>query len=384
MSLFLRLQTLGVLLAIGVTTPGIAADQPARTAANDPAVQMRPFKVFAEWMEVQPVLRKGVIEWVRVAHVRPRSPAAAAGLMAGTRIVEIQGVSMVGLTEAQFVERLDSLPASDRLTLKVMGLTESTVTPISISLSGENMASPLSTPTASPASSPPSQQLEMTEAEARKRLAAAERVMENEMRRIRVEAREKGRGTFDGYIMQQTSRELAQIPASHLALLCEAAIKSDGATGMLSSTIVNAITARSDYAPHQKETVLKYLPKLPDLILTLDKMRWFDGTQPVLAAGWKKARESERDGMLDFRGSRYARLAARQGVHDALIAVARTVRNPNAGQRMGGRLLPDEIGTLKALLPIEAGEGRALGEFAVKNRDRLVFDPARSVYVLKK
>ncbi len=374
------LPQLALLLLLIGTDLVTAADQPT----NAPVVQMRSFKVFAEWMEIQPVLRKGVIEWVRVVHVRPRSPAAAAGLVIGMRIVEIQGVSMVGLTEAQFAERLDSLPVADRLTLMVMGLTESTVTPLSISFSGENMASPLSTPTASPTSPTPSQQLEMTEAEARQRLAAAERVMENEMRRIRVEAREKGRATFDGYIMQQVTRELSQIPARHLALLCETAIKAEGPMGILSSTIVNAIIARSDYAPQQKETVLKYLPKLPRLILTLDKMQWFGGTQAVLAAGWKKARESERDGMLDFDGSRYARLAAQQGVHDALIAIARTVRNPNAGQRMGGRLLSDEIGTLKALLPIEAGEGRALGEFAVKNRDRLVFDAVQSIYVLKK
>lgn len=365
------------MFAVVMMATGFAAE-PAKSAGGNAPVVMRPFKVMSAWLEIQPLLKNGVIESVRIASVQPRSPAAAAGIVAGMRIVELQGIALPGLPETEFIKRLEALPPADRLELKVRGILDNTVTPLTLLFTG---ALPVRDETTATVPKPPARE-PMTEAETRKLLESVRRALQDEMARVRQEARDTGRGRSDPQVMLEATRKLRETPASHLALLCDAAVKGD-ADAMLTNALSEAINGRSDYEPHQREIVLKYLPKLPDLIVVLDRMKWAAGTEAVIAAGWKKARQDEREGTLNYRGSRYARLAAKHGLTDALVAIARTVKNPNAGKRPP-QLLAHENETLKTLVPIDAGTPAALAEFVVKNKDRLVFEPAKGVYVLKK
>ncbi|MEN9634871.1 MAG: hypothetical protein RL077_3275 [Verrucomicrobiota bacterium] len=144
--------------------------------------------------------------------------------------------------------------------------------------------------------------------------------------------------------------------------------------------LVDGINQRRDYLANQKETVLKYLPKLPNLIATVDHMHWLDGAYDAVAAGWKHASHDESDGMLTFNSSRYTVIAARCGVTDALVALARTIRKSNASKRMNGILLEQESAALKALTPFDSNNPIELADFVLKNKSKLVFDFEKSLY----
>ena len=385
---------------VGVAPLAAADEASAPAVAAEPALRMRPFKVFAEWIEIQPLLKKGVIESVRVVQVQRNSPAAAAGIAVGMRIIELQGITVTGMVGNEFKRRLESLPASDRLTLKVRTGTSNGTTVVAVPL---NAVAPASaggdTARVLPAASPgpraagaaggpgniqPLPAVAMDAAAVKQRLETVRRSLAEEMARVRVEARATGRGMVDSYVIDQAARSLTEVPLVHLGLLCEAAVKADGNPDVpfLTSAIVNGITSRRDYTPEQKPIILNYLPKLPDLILTLDRMSWFEGTETVVAAGWKKARSDERDGVLGFRGSRYAVLAAQHGVTDALVTLARCVRTPVAEQRRPARRLADEFAVLCALVPSAQGDGPATADFILKHKSKLRFDLKSGTYAL--
>ncbi|HEY1109953.1 MAG TPA: PDZ domain-containing protein, partial [Opitutaceae bacterium] len=304
-----------------------AAESPA-PPAKEAAVSMQPFRVFAGWMDIQPLLNRGVIESVRIAHVRPNTPAAAAGLKAGMRILAFQDIDVVGLKEAEFIARMDALPPSDSLRLKIAGGVLSAARTVTLATVRSTAPVESATP---PPPEPPPPAAEMTEAQVQKLIAGARRQLEEDVHRTREEARATGRGQTDTRLLPRLTKELGQALPAHLVVLCEAALKADRSDEMdarfLRDMLVNAINDSHEHRPEQREVLLKYLPKLPDLILALDKQQWLDGTtDAAVAAGWKKAKSTATFGvpksapaaMLSYRTARYARIAARHGVADAL------------------------------------------------------------------
>jgi hypothetical protein len=354
---------------------------------------MKPFRVLAEWMDIQPFLRKGRIEWVSVVHVRPNSPAGAAGITMGMRIVEIQGIAIPGLLEDDFKRQLAALPVSDRLTFKIAGPPSNPSTTITVLLDASGRDFTPASPAARAPSLPngeliglarpqPVTVVLMDAAAATKRIDEVRRALGAEMDRMRTELRSSGRGMSDPQVTSDAIRSLKEIPAGHLALLCAAAARAENNDILLfRSTLITAITTRDDYASDQKQTVFDYIPKVPELIHLLERMKWFEGSEAALAAGWKKARQDERDGLLGFRGSRYAVIAAHHGLLDALVTLAKTVRTKGAETRGGGRVLSSELAALKALVPSGGSDGNAVAEFVLKNKAKLRFEPATSVYV---
>lgn len=361
-----------------MSTTVLGADESLKTAAADSPVVMQPFKVMAEWMDIQPMLKDGLIDTVRVVRVQKGSPAARAGLREGMQIVELQGISVRGLTDVELRRRMHELPPANQLAVKVQGIAVSRAILVPFSASKEAGAPP-------EASGDGGAPIEVDVATAKKSIEAIRQALRKEMDRVRVEARAHGQATFDPALMDDATHELQGLAKGHLALLCDTAVAAgdDRAAQMLANVCITAINGRKDYAVGDKATVLKYLPKLPNLIATVDHMNWFDGATDAMAAGWKKAGTDERDGVLTLNGSRYARLAAGHGVTDALLALARTVRNPDAGKRASGRVLADEIATLKTLMQADTDDPRVLADIVLKSKNKLVFDPVKSVYTLR-
>jgi hypothetical protein len=186
-------------------------------------------------------------------------------------------------------------------------------------------------------------------------------------------------------LVAELRAKLEVVPTAHLETLCRIALTCHDRR--LSVAIVASLISpsRTDYAPAQKETLLKHLPKLTALIVVLDRLNWFEGAHAALAAGWKDAKKNFRlDGALDTTGTRYAQITAREGLTDALVALARTVKirmttNPNPAEI---RALHEEHALLQKLVPVSL-EGRALTDFIVKNRDRLVYDSTTKTYSTK-
>jgi hypothetical protein len=238
-----------------------------------------------------------------------------------------------------------------------------------------------------PAKQAPDTRLELpvnaTDAAAKKYLSEIQRMLQDEMARVHDQAVMHGTAKTDPAVIEDAKRLISDAAQSHLAVVCEAAVQSefDRSAPMYFMQLVGAVNERTEFKPAEKEIILKYLPKLPGLIATVDRMQWFEGADAAVAAGWKKASGDERDGMLTAASSRYATIAARRGITDALIAIAHTVRNPKADKRRG-QPLPNEIATLKALVPSETDDPNALADFVLKNKSKLVFDAAKPCYRL--
>lgn len=378
--------SLGVSLSGGGMWVGAAESAPSRAIA-EPVVTMRPFKVMAEWMEIQPVRKGGVIDYVRIAHVQPTSPAAVAGVQAGMQVVDFQGISVVGLTEAEFIRRMENLPPAGQLTLRVRSVSGQTPTVVAVPFTAlPAAASP-------PPGQAPTAAAPLSEGEVTAQLAAARRAIEDDFVRVRAEARSSGKASTNMYVQTQISKDLGRALPAHLALLCEAAAKGGDTpeASMFRGAIVTAITARNDYAPEQKAIVLRHLPKAPELLNVVDRMGWYDGADAAIKEGWKKASDGIVDDVLNFRASKYAVLAARHGLADALVALARTTRASGRSEPSKRRVSPqgipkmtaEEEATLKALIPQESGDAVAAANFVLKNKSRLQFDAAKGVYVLK-
>jgi len=337
------------------------------------------------------------------------------------RILRYQGLDVRGITEGEFVRQLESLPLSDRLTLVVRGPIVPKEFVISISrlvnvrpgannptgspsFSAQTLDLPSTLPpksgSSSPASATDTVAADPSGETARQHLAEIRRAIDSDMARIFAQARaEMQRARSEGRtatgsaqpnpVIFEEGRRLVEAAAkSNLAIVCEAAAavqsaledKPNAATSMCLRVLVDGINQRRDYLANQKETVLKYLPKLPNLIATVDHMHWLDGAYDAVAAGWKHASHDESDGMLTFNSSRYAVIAARCGVTDALVALARTIRKSNASKRMNGILLEQESAALKALTPFDSNNPIELADFVLKNKSKLVFDFEKSLY----
>jgi hypothetical protein len=223
-----------------------------------------------------------------------------------------------------------------------------------------------------------------TEADAKKYLADIRRPLEAEMDRVRSEARSRGTAKSDPSLVQEAARQAETVIASHLDLVCRTTVAADGdQPPMYFSALQMALLQHRDYAPEDKAVILRYLPKLPALIRVVDQMNWYEGADEAIAAGWKKARSDERDGMLNPNASFYAVAAAKHGVVDALVAIARTVRKPDAGIGRRKNLFEKEGAALKALVPNGGDAPVALADYVLKNKAKLIFDPAKSVYVVR-
>ncbi|WP_133479471.1 PDZ domain-containing protein [Cognatilysobacter segetis] len=68
-------------------------------------------------------LLRPVLERVSIASVQPGSPAAAAGLRAGDRVVDIDGQTVQGAAARPMAARLRDVQAGQRLRLGVMRTT---------------------------------------------------------------------------------------------------------------------------------------------------------------------------------------------------------------------------------------------------------------------
>ncbi len=351
--------------------------------SNKVPVRMQPFKVAAEWMEIQPLIVGGVIDYVRVVHVQKASPAAAAGVREGMHIVELQGIRVSGLTEREFGSQMDALPPAERLTLKVRGTVQTTELVVSFPHPSDTN-SPLEAGSKSAEPTVRTVPAIMTEAEAKKRLAEIRRALERERARVVADARKAGSARMDSFVLSDAAREAGIVAASHLAVVCEEVVNTEGNNAALPfrGALTIALRQPRDYLPEQKTTVLKYLPRIPYLIQIVDRMQWFDGSEPAIAAGWKKARGDLRDGMLTPDSSKYAIIAARQGLKEALVAICQTVRQPKAGSRSKGLLLQEESAALAALVPQLGDALAAKAEFVQKNITRLEFDRTQKIYTL--
>jgi hypothetical protein len=427
------------LVAVAAVDPAVTV--PAAAVASqpleEPVVLLPPFKVMAEWMEVQPQLKGSFVEFIRVLYVQKNSPAAIAGVQEGMRIVELQGIAVPGLAEDILWGQVKNLPPAETLTLKIRGLTQDREIVIAFSkrakaataATGSSVFAqqtpdanlnwpanatdakakeylsdlyPRNAAALAPGSTVFARQAPVdnlnlpanaTDAMARKYLSDIRRLANREEQRALAEAkaRAKASGGSISYKIDPVFREDAAhlvgvAMGAHLGVVLESCVNTQDTHGeffyaqVLGGAIYDPLHV---YAPAQKEIVLKYLTKLPGLINIVARMQWFDGSETAVAAGWKIARKDEQDGMLTGASSRYARVAARCGVTDALIALARTVRNPNAGKRKQVSLLRRETAALMALGPSTSDDPIVLADVVLKNKDKLVFDPAKSVYVIK-
>lgn len=105
-----------------------AAEPAAAPTSPQPAVMLKPITALGKWMETQPFLWIGRIEYLRILNVHLDSPPAIAGIQDNMRILQIQGVDVRGLTETEFAQTLESMPAAATLTLVVDGgLTPRTI-----------------------------------------------------------------------------------------------------------------------------------------------------------------------------------------------------------------------------------------------------------------
>lgn len=390
-----------VLLLAGSAGRTVAAEDAAKRVATEPAVMMRPFKVIAEWMDIRPLLRNGVIESVAIARVSSGCPADVAGVRPGMRATEIQGIQVVGLTEAVFIERLHALPPATALTLTFAAITRKAplVYVVPIDSDAGNLLERIKLLKKSVESEPVSAD------EVRDRLATAAAVFAKELKQAESSLMAGG-ATINSLVpriepgvpfavREQATEEFARIPVEHLAILCEAALKkkSDkGATIALKYALIDAISERRDYGPQQKVVVVRYLPLLPDLIRTMENMNWFEGAEAAVAAGWAQ-RQAERGYPFYSENQRlyYAIVAAPHGLLEGLVEVARIVDDPDkAGWMLGGDwrladyLVKQASAALEKAVPLDNATPKARAKFVLKNKARLAFDTGRGVYVLGK
>jgi hypothetical protein len=376
-----------------------ALPTPAAGVTVEPVTKMKPFKVLAEWVEIRPMLRKGVIDHIRIAHVQAASPAADAGLLPGMQVVELQGISVPGKSEPDFFERLLALPAASQLSLKVRALTYDGSFVLILPLSAPKLVLPDKAPVLNAAR-------EIVSAdEAKARLVAARRVIDHWVDQMPHISAPLDGGLTMGMSAPDWSRgwnaargqlsvELKRLLPAHLELFCAAAENAGRSEdGRLRyNLLIELINARTDYEPAQKATVLQHLPKLPELIVTMTRMDWAEGSEAILRDCWNKVKNAHmQDDLLDWLGAHYACYAARAGALDALVAIASTLHRVRTTDITKTRetmfawrsSYAAEIETLQALAPQQSADITAGAEFVLKNRKRLIFDEKQRKFMLK-
>jgi hypothetical protein len=90
---------------------------------DQPALVMKPFKVFAEMVELRPIINKREpsrpVQGILVAGVLKKSPAEKAGIKKGMVITHIQDMAVSGQTEKQLHESTAKLMPTSRNTIVV-------------------------------------------------------------------------------------------------------------------------------------------------------------------------------------------------------------------------------------------------------------------------
>jgi hypothetical protein len=182
-------------------------------------------------------------------------------------------------------------------------------------------------------------------------------------------------------VMRMLYGKCMVVPIEHLEVLCKAGAGAE--SPLFSQLIADSLGARLDYRPEDRVVVLKYLVRVPKLILVLDRLNWIDVKDPALLSAWRKVKQDTTGGMLDTVGYRFAALTARQGLLDALLSLANTVQLRAALPASSARdvKLKADGDVLRALVPskLDAGE---LAAAILRQRNKLVFDPERRTFRL--
>lgn len=183
--------------------------------------------------------------------------------------------------------------------------------------------------------------------------------------------------------LRALDQKLAVIPISHLATICQVGV-SPGSP-LFTQLVADSLVARRDYRPEDKPVVLKYLVEIPKLVVVVERMDWFDVSDPAVLTAWRMTKRYVTPGILDQVGYRFAALAAGRGMKDALIALASTAKTralqPSSASR--DAMMKTDAAILADLVPANLESSAALAEHILKNRNALVFDPAQRIYVAK-
>ncbi len=84
------------------------------------ATVMEPVRVVAEWLDVQPVLRNGKIDQLKIVRVAAGTPLEKAGVRVGQQIRSIQGVNVIGLTEREYDQKMIETPVKGTFQIEVI------------------------------------------------------------------------------------------------------------------------------------------------------------------------------------------------------------------------------------------------------------------------
>src|SRR4051812_42353006 len=170
------------------------------------------------------------------------------------------------------------------------------------------------------------------ETEVKKYLDALREVVENDQ--VRVDSEKKrnknSKPKLDPALMKEVDTRLDAAPTPYAELILKQAVKwhDDPLAKNFSKQLIGTLSRRKDYDAAQKDLFVKNLPKNPELIAVIDHMKWYDDA--AIAAGWKQAKEDVNDdGIIGDTGSRYAVVAAKRGVTDAFVALAKALTSKN-------------------------------------------------------
>ena len=215
------------------------------------------------------------------------------------------------------------------------------------------------------------------EKEVRAYLASIANVLDDERARMVNQLRAQGEGqmSVNPALPNAAMAKLAAVPSSYAEMMLKAA--RDGEP-LSRAIMIKSLSARTDYDDAMKGAFLKHLPKFPDLIAVIEAKNWLEGAEAEIVAGWKVAKKDNHGGLLNERSFRYAKIAARFGVTEALVAIAKLTQSAGA-DRFARSVLGEADEVLKTLVPSELTKA-ALAEFVVKNEKKLVFDPKTTVY----
>lgn len=182
-------------------------------------------------------------------------------------------------------------------------------------------------------------------------------------------------------MLKRLDDKFAAVTTDRLELLLTAMARSG--SPVFEQLAANSVISpgRTGFRSEHKDVVYRNLARFPKLILLIERMEWLDLTEPGFVKAWKLTKQTRVDGMVDEIGFRLALISARGGWKDGLITVAQS-----AQKRARHRHKPDhaqnfaaECDMLELLMP-RPERGEKLAESILANRDRLRFDPVRTIY----